>query len=210
MNWQSRLYFRRNKLSENWHDIVPTRQILSMPFVCVTKSSVPLRDKRAIKDIFQSFGSVRNDADGRVVTFPAKSVGKMLGQKGINLYAYASTFDLLFKKSVRAWSETEADIPNHAEHRNIQSYHQYVAKFKDGEDECYVRFTVREGRGGGKARNEVHSSTVSRIIVYKAKGAELSGLGHAQAEDSTPFVDNKIALFFGVVNRESLPWWRFW
>ena len=59
-------------------------------------------------------------------------------------------------------------------------------------------------------RNEVHSSTVSRIVAYKAKGAELSGLGHAQVEDSTPFVDTKIALFFGVVNWESSPWWKVW
>ena len=48
--------------------------------------------------------------------------------------------------------------------------------------------------------NEVHSSTVSRITVYKAKGAELSGLGNAQGEDSTPFVDNKLSYFFDRVN----------
>jgi len=32
------------------------------------------------------------------------------------------------------------------------------------------------------------------------KGVELSNLGHAQAEDSTPFVDNKIAYYFARVN----------
>ena len=210
MNWQSKRYFKKNKLSENWYDVVPTRLILSMPFVLVEKSPKPLCDKRAVKDVFKSFGIVRNEHDGRAVTFPAKSVGKMLGQRGIDLYSYANAFALLFRKSIRGWSESEADIADHVEHRNIQAYHQYVAKFKDGEDECYVRFTVREDRGGKSARNEVHSSTVSRIVAYKAKGAELSGLGHAQVEDSTPFVDNKIALFLGVVNWESSPWWKFW
>ena len=210
MNWQSKRYFKKNKLSENWYDVVPTRLILSMPFVLVEKSPKPLCDKRAVKDVFKSFGIVRNEHDGRAVTFPAKSVGKMLGQRGIDLYSYANAFALLFRKSIRGWSESEADIADHVEHRNIQAYHQYVAKFKDGEDECYVRFTVREDRGGKSARNEVHSSTVSRIVAYKAKGAELSGLGHAQVEDSTPFVDHKIALFLGVVNWESSPWWKFW
>ena len=210
MNWQSKRYFKKNKLSENWYDVVPTRLILSMPFVLVEKSPKPLCDKRAVKDVFKSFGIVRNEHDGRAVTFPAKSVGKMLGQRGIALYSYANAFALLFRKSIRGWSESEADIADHVEHRNIQAYHQCVAKFKDGEDECYVRFTVREDQGGKSARNEVHSSTVSRIVAYKAKGAELSGLGHAQVEDSTPFVDNKIALFLGVVNWESSPWWKFW
>lgn len=210
MNWQSRSYFKRNKLSENWYDVGSVRLIQSMPVVRIAKSPKPLLDKRAVKDIFKSFGAVRNELDGRIVTFPAKSVGKMLGQRGLDLYCYANAFDLLFRKSIRAWSETEADIPAHAKHRNIQAYHQYVVKFNDGDEVCYVRFTVREDRGGGKKRNEVHSSTVSRIVAYKAKGAELSDLGHAQVEDSTPFVDSKIALFFGAVNCESLPWWKFW
>ena len=34
----------------------------------------------------------------------------------------------------------------------------------------------------------------------KAKDAELSGLGQTRVEDSAPVVDNKIALFFSIVN----------
>ena len=49
-------------------------------------------------------------------------------------------------------------------------------------------------------RNELHDAIVSRIVVYKAKDAELSGLGQTRVEDSAPFVDNKIALFFSIVN----------
>lgn len=118
----------------------------------------------------------------------------------------AGSFAELFCASRRAWSETEAVIDKHKQHRNIAAYHQYIAKFSLDEEICYIRFTVREESGGKNPRNEVHSSTVSRIIVYKAKGVELSNLSHAQAEDSTPFVDDKIAFFLTRVNE--VPIWQ--
>lgn len=188
-----------NAVTENWYDVVEPGIVRALPSVRVDPSSPRLSDRRAVKDVFRAFGLVENAADGRRVLFPSKSVGKMLGQRGIDLYRVAGSFSKLFRLSRRAWSETEASIDNHKTHRNIGAYHQYIAKFDDGGDECFIRFTVREERGTG-VRNEVHSSTVSRITVYKAKGAELSNLGHAQAEDSTPFVDNKISYFFSRVN----------
>ena len=189
-----------NRITENWFDLEDPEVIRGLPTIRVSTTEVGFSNRRAIKEVFRGFGFVENVADGRKVTFPSKSAGKMLGQRGIDLYRIAGSFAELFRVSRRAWSETEAAIEDHKTHRNIGAYHQYIAKFNDGNDDCYIRFTVREERGTKSARNETHSSTVSRVTVYKAKGAELSNLGHAQAEDSTPFVDNKIAYFFTRVN----------
>lgn len=189
-----------NRITESWFDVEDPDIIRGLPTIRISAAEEALADRRAIKDVFRRFGFVENAADGRKVTFPSKSAGKMLGQRGVDLYRLAGSFAELFNKSRRAWSETEAAIDDHKEHRNIGAYHQYIAKFSAGTDDCYIRFTVREEKGTKNTRNEVHSSTVSRVTVYKAKGAELSNLGHAQAEDSTPFVDNKIAYFFTRVN----------
>lgn len=189
-------------IAETWYDVNSPDVIAELPVIAVEPAKDFLSDRRAVKDVFQAFGVVENDADGRRVIFPAKSAGKMLGQRGVDLRRYARSFAVLFKASRRAWSEREAEIANHKVHRNITAYHQYIAKAKLSGDECFVRFTVREASGGKVVRNEVHASTVSRITVYKAKGAELSGLGHAQVEDSTPFVDDKIAYFLTGVNGE--------
>jgi len=63
-----------------------------------------------------------------------------------------------------------------------------------------VRFTVKENIGGSQPRAEVHASVISRISIYKTKGAELSTPIKTRAEDPAPFVDNKIALFLSAVN----------
>lgn len=189
-----------NDFTRTWYDIVNLCVITEMSAILVIGREEPLENRRAVKDVFKSFGVVENRHDGRKVTFPAKSVGKMLGQRGVNLYNLADSFAGLFRDSRRAWSETEADVATHKQHRNIDAYHQYVSKFAYNGDVYYIRFTVREDASNNNPRNEVHSSTVSRITVYKAKGAELSGLGNAQGEDSTPFVDNKLSYFFDRVN----------
>lgn len=189
-----------NDFTRTWYDIVDRGVITEMSAISVSGREEPLVNRRAVKDVFKSFGAVENRHDGRKVTFPAKSVGKMLGQRGVNLYNLADSFAGLFRDSRRAWSETEADVATHKQHRNIDAYHQYVSKFAYNGDAYYIRFTVREDASNNNPRNEVHSSTVSRITVYKAKGAELSGLGNAQGEDSTPFVDNKLSYFFDRVN----------
>lgn len=189
-----------NDFTRTWYDIVDRGVITEMSAISISGREEPLVNRRAVKDVFKSFGTVENRHDGRKVTFPAKSVGKMLGQRGVNLYNLADSFAGLFRNSRRAWSETETDITTHRQHRNIDAYHQYVSKFTYAGEMYYIRFTIREDASNNNPRNEVHSSTVSRITVYKAKGAELSGLGNAQGEDSTPFVDNKLSYFLERVN----------
>ena len=117
----------------------------------------------------------------------------------INIFGLAHEFPRLFAEARLAWSENADNIPNHKEHRNVDDYHQYVVKV---EAECglyYVRFTIREGNGGAD-RNEMHGTTISNVCAYKASGAELSLLRRTQGEDSAPFDDNKLSLFFAPVN----------
>ena len=190
----------KNDYTQTWYNIAETADIVNMPVIQVERNQNALLNRRAVKDVFKSFGVVENENDGRHVIFPAKSAGKMLGQRGVDLYGVADSFAKLFRASRRAWSETEAVVAKHKRHRNIDAYHQYIAKFAYEGEVYYARFTIREDASERNPRNEVHSSTVSRITVYKAKGAELSDLGNAQVEDSTPFVDNKIAYFFARVN----------
>ena len=190
----------KNDYTQTWYNIAETADIVNMPVIQVERNQNALLNRRAVKDVFKSFGVVENENDGRHVIFPAKSAGKMLGQRGVDLYGVADSFAKLFRASRRAWSETEAVVAEHKRHRNIDAYHQYIAKFAYEGEVYYARFTIREDASERNPRNEVHSSTVSRITVYKAKGAELSDLGNAQVEDSTPFVDNKIAYFFARVN----------
>ena len=194
------LVVSKNDYTQTWYNIAETADIVNMPVIQVERNQNALLNRRAVKDVFKSFGVVENENDGRHVIFPAKSAGKMLGQRGVDLYGVADSFAKLFRASRRAWSETEAVVAEHKRHRNIDAYHQYIAKFAYEGEVYYARFTIREDASERNPRNEVHSSTVSRITVYKAKGAELSDLGNAQVEDSTPFVDNKIAYFFARVN----------
>ena len=140
-------------------------------------------------------------ADGRMVVFPAASAGKMWFNSGTDIRGIAAEFANLFRRSLRAWSEPNAKIPAADKRRKLEAVHQYLSKFSNAGGEYYVRFTVKENIGGKSPRAEVHASVISSIHVYKkTEGAELSIPIKTQAEDSAPFVDNKIALFLGAVN----------
>ena len=110
----------KDPIVDNWFDVEPVATFEKLTIVDVIKTGCPLADRKAIKKRFAAFGVVRNEHDGRNLVFPAKSVGKMLGQKGLNLYEFAGSFDELFRKSRRLWSETEAEIAGHIRHRNIK------------------------------------------------------------------------------------------
>ena len=153
-----------------------------------------------MKRVFHAFGRVENVADGRLVVFLAASVGKMWFMSGIDIRNMAAEFANLFRRSIRGWSEPNKKIPEEDKRRTMERVHQYIAKFKNPQGEFIVRFTVKENIGGVQPRAEVHASVISRISIYKTKGAELSTPIKTRAEDPAPFVDNKIALFLSAVN----------
>ena len=183
-----------------WYDIIDPQKILGMPIVDISNAAY-LSDRKEIKLAFHAFGRVVNEADGRMVVFPAASAGKMWFNSGTDIRGIAAEFANLFRRSLRAWSEPNAKIPAADKRRKLEAVHQYLSKFSNAGGEYYVRFTVKENIGGKSPRAEVHASVISSIHVYKkTEGAELSIPIKTQAEDSAPFVDNKIALFLGAVN----------
>ena len=192
-------YFACHALSRHWHVVRFPEVILSLPAVDLSEAEI-LPDKRAIKDKFKSFGEVVNRADGRHVVFPATSAGKMIGASGMDVRQIASAFDRLFSQSVHAWTEPEACVRGHKKHPDVRWYHHYVGRFLFRGEDFFVRFLVRESRCSADCGNSVHSSTVTKAIFYKAQGAQATDLGEDQGEARTPFVDNKLSLFFSAVN----------
>lgn len=183
----------------DWYDISDPAAILAMAAIDISRAD-KLRDRREIKRVFHAFGVVTNESDGRKATFPAASVGKMLYMSGIDIHGIAAEFANLYRKSLRAWSEPNRKIPASDKRRAIEAVHQYIAKFCNSQGDFFVRFTVKENIGGKSPRAEVHASVISRIAIYKAEGVELSTPVKTQAEDSTPFTDNKIAYYLATVN----------
>ena len=193
------VYFACHALSRRWHVVRFPEAILSLPVVKVEGTEV-LPDKRAIKEKFKSFGEVVNQTDGRHVVFPATSAGKMIGASGVDVRQIASAFDRLFSQSVHAWTEPESGVKGHKKHPEVLWYHHYVGRFSFRGEDFFVRFLVRESRCSRGCGNAVHSSTVTKAILYKAQGAQTTDLGEDQGEARTPFVDNKLSLFFSAVN----------
>ena len=192
------LYFANGGISRHWMLVRTPLEIRDLKGVYVGEQKA-VADKDALKALFRSFGEVLNLSDGRRVRFPGKSVGKMIGQCGVDLRSIAPVFNVLFANSVLAWSEPELPIPGHKVHPDVMAYHQYVAKFNWSGCAYFVRFTVRESRSTPKSRNDVHAATISRVSLYKMEGATSTGLGQNQAEDTAPFTDNKLSYFFAAV-----------
>ena len=192
-------YFSNGGISRHWLLVRSPIEIGNMKCVLIGALDV-LPDKEAVKELFRSFGEIRNLSDGRLVRFPGKSVGKMIGRCGVDLRAIAPAFNRLFAESLLAWSEPELPIPGHKAHPDVMAYHQYVVKFSWGNSAYFARFTVRERRSTPRSRNDVHAATISRITLYKMEDATSTGLGHNQAEDIAPFTDNKLSYFFAAVN----------
>ena len=184
----------------DWYDISDPAAIDAMPMIDISQAD-RLRDRREMKRVFHAFGLVRNEADGRMATFPAASVGKMLYMSGTDIRGIAAAFADLYRKSLRAWSEPNRKIRAADTRRAMEAVHQYVAKFHTAQGDFYVRFTVKENTGGTSPRSEVHASVISRIAIYKAEGAELSTPVKTQAEDSAPFTDDKLSYYLSAVNR---------
>ena len=195
-------YFSKGGISRHWLLVRSPLEIGNMKCVPIGEFN-GVSDKEAIKELFRSFGEVLNLSDGRRVRFPGKSVGKMIGQCGVDLRAIAPALGRLFAESLLAWSEPELPIPGHKVHPDVMAYHQYVAKFSWSGCLYFVRFTVRESRSTPRSRNDVHAATISRVTLYKAKGATSTDLGQNQVEDTAPFTDNKLSYYFAAVKAVS-------
>ena len=147
-DWEKSYY------TKGWRNLRNVEDILSLPLADIS-AYAPLQDKEAIKSAFQSFGLVRNAADGIEVRFPAKAAGRF-----VFVRRYAAAFKELFETSLRAWNENETKFEGHKEHRNIEEYSHYVNRFRASDGEYFVRFTVRSGRESAtEGKNLIHAPT---------------------------------------------------
>jgi len=182
-------------------------------------SGIPLlgENKADFASAFLGFGSVVNKMDGRSVTFPNNTAGKIHRHKGFDYRLVAGAFDELFARSIPMLSELEEVRPGHKDHSsNIQAYHHYVSKFEQGRKLSYVRFTIQQLKQGRakQERNEVHSAMVSARSLYEEneQGAVLDSSAWGQiasrviteSASRTAPLDRKLATWIAAGNSKLL------
>ena len=161
----------------------------------------PLSKKDAEK-ISRSFGEMKNHRDGRVVTLPNSTIGKIIGHHGFNVTMIAGELANLYITSVPAWSEPEIQKEGHKRHPNIEAYHHYVNKFVTGDGEYFIRFVVNERKvkPGKKGGNYIHSTAISDVRIYKnGDSRNLTGIIDPGRTRQSPFIDKKLQQFFDSV-----------
>ena len=204
----------------DWETAAIIQEIENMPAKDVKPHEA--LDKAGIKDVFRSFGEVKNKRDGRKVVFPTASAGKILRHKGFPTNTIIRNFKELFEDSISAYSTNVEQRENHKMHLNFEKYHNYVSKLKIGNSEFFIRFTVIEEKHN--ERNAVHSSFVSNIDLYKKEELPKSTPGYNLGEkessskergstlyplntagsSSSLFIDDKLADFLNSVKPESV------
>lgn len=155
----------------DWEKVALKKELDKLEALVITPSEKQL-SKSDIEALFEQAGAVRNNRDGRMVTFPKETAGKVFYNKGQHAQLIAPSLQRVFANSVLIYSEPEKEMPGHKFHPNIKAYHNYVGKVSVNGKEYYVRFTVREEavkKSGKKPRNETHSFAVSAVELYKKK-----------------------------------------
>lgn len=113
--------------------------------------------------------------EGRNVVLVNETFGKLTRHKnGEQLQRVVPIFQKLLGQSVHAWSE---DPRNPETHRNINQYHNYVAKTALDGREYFVRFTIQDvNKPDG---NEMHNAALSDVEMVEAA----VGLVHSRSID---------------------------
>lgn len=154
--------------------------------------------EKAIKNLFTEFGKVTNTAYDYTVVFNRADAGKMMMQSGVNMRTFAPQMKALFETAVHAFDNPQKMMAGHKFHKNVLGFKHFVNKFKDGEGkEYYVRFTVREEKGGRKG---VHAATVSDVTVYEAKNAATVSANESEGQYRV-FTDKILAKFLSKGNQ---------
>ena len=165
-------------------------------------------DKSDISKIIASFGKVHNRKDGRIVSFPNNTAGKLIFVK-----SFVRAFKSLFEGSVRIYSEDVLETEGHKKHENVSGVHQYVNRFTYDGNDYFVRFAVRENKNGNPdERNNVHAAIVSDVGIYQCVGKVLApkmpgfktGWVGAKSGGKVPHADSKIAFFVNDVNPDEV------
>ena len=133
--------------------------------------------KKAIENSIRAIGRESNDIDGLEVSFPVDMGGKIARHLGFDMLHIAGELGRLYKSAVPMFAEPELLQEGHKDHtRNFSGYRQYVNRFTQSGEEYYIRFTVQQNAGSGKASGQaqMHSSFVSEVGIYNGKGVRLT------------------------------------
>ncbi|GHV41250.1 hypothetical protein FACS1894187_22840 [Synergistales bacterium] len=160
-------------------------------------------DKKGAEDIAKKFKSLKNKRYNIEAGLPINTIGKIVSNKGFDVSTIIGDFPSLFGTSIYGWSESETLKEGHKEHPNIKAFHQYVNKFTNGTETYFIRFTVRESKTktGKPGENNIHSTAISDVNVYKNDGDSQRIRGINPGEDKSPsFIDTRLQEFFDSVN----------
>lgn len=155
--------------------------------------------REELKRLYSTLPSV--EKDGRQVHFYHSAFGKNYRPDG-NFAKVIPQLDQLLEAAKFAYSTADElggherrDGSMHKAHPNLDSYDNYVAKAKIGEDEYYVRITVQNEQRG--SRSGVHSSMVTNVALYENPAA-LNSLPiiHGGAVNYDRITDAKLREFF--------------
>lgn len=159
----------------------------------------------AIRDLFATFGKVKNRSDGNLVVFNRSDAGKMMFNSGADMRMLAPHLKDLFIDAPLAFSNPPHDK---GKHPDVVAYKHYINKFTDtdGKDK-YIRFTVREHKGG-ENRHGVHAATVSEVAIYESENAIATGPANNARGSNRVFLDNIISKFLAKSQGESFKFSR--
>ena len=188
----------------DWEKIALQKELDEMKALAVTPSEEVLT-KRDIESLFEQVGAVKNNRDGRIVTFPKATAGKVFYHKGTPAQLIVPSVKEIFEQSIPIYSEAEKEMPGHKPHRNIKDYHNYVGKVLADGNEYYVRFTVREEavwKNNKKPKNEAHSFAISAVELYQKNKGSLTEIHTKQTlgKMSPNPIDKRLNEWFESVN----------
>ncbi len=196
------LQFRTPEFKEkygDWETLARINEVSKMPAKEITPHE-PL-NKEQIKEVFRSFGEQKNEFDGRAVSFPSKSAGKIHYHKGFNTGGIIRSFDSLFKTARLIISEKEVLKEGHKAHPNVITYEHYLNKFTCNGEEYFIRFSVPIIRNN-KGASMVHSSAISEVSIYKNGDSTMTLI--QTPGNSSPFIDGKLLDFFNAVKKKDI------
>ena len=167
----------------------------------IEASSAPI-DKLNAHNQFKKIGSVNKD--GKEVTFYNSAFKKVHKAGGLFEQAIPALKEA-FENSVLAYSEKDnlggmlrPDGTTHKEHKNVDSFDNYVGKVRIGGKEYYVRYTVQNNRGGDSG---THSMFVTDVEIYEnpTEGRTIP-LTLRGTTDHDGIVDAKLQRFFALAS----------
>lgn len=160
------------------------------------------KTKEELSEDYKNLPSV--EKEGKVIEFYNSAFKKIYKEGGL-FAQVVPQLDEILKQSVLAYSENDnlggtmrPDGSTHKEHKNVESFDNYVGKVNINGSEYYVRITVQHNKSG---ENGTHSFFVTNVNVYKnPTESQTIPLTLRGTTNSDGIVDTKLQQFFDYAN----------